>query len=76
MYQPIIIVLYILYLRSDAISDELAGSQLALYAIIAAPLILGTDVSRMPPAHLAMLLNPDVMAISQVSGHVAGMLLS
>ena len=52
--------------RSDAISDALAGSQLALYSVLAAPLILGTDVRTMPPAHLALLTNADVLAVARV----------
>jgi alpha-N-acetylgalactosaminidase len=55
-----------LLVGSDAISDDLAWTQLALYAIIGAPLILGTDVRSLPPTHLSMLLNPAVMQISQV----------
>ena len=54
-----------LLLGSDAISDDAAASQLALYSILAAPLILGTDVRKMKPSHLTMLLNEDIIAINQ-----------
>ena len=64
-----------LLLGSDAISDDAATSQLALYSILAAPLILGTDIRKMKPSHLALLLNKDVLAINQDSLGKAGIRL-
>jgi hypothetical protein len=50
---------------ADSISDDAARTQLALFSILAAPLIIGTDVRRAPPARLAILTNPDALAVDQ-----------
>jgi hypothetical protein len=54
-----------LLVLADSISDDLARSQLALFSILAAPLIIGTDVRRAPPSRLALLTNPDALAVNQ-----------
>jgi alpha-galactosidase len=38
---------------------------MALWALLAAPLLAGNDLSRMPPETLAILTNRDVIAIDQ-----------
>lgn len=40
-------------------------SQMSLWAISAAPLIAGNDLTQMTPATLAILSNPDVIAVDQ-----------
>lgn len=54
-----------LLIGSDAISDDAARTQMALYSILAAPLILGTDMRRMKSTHRDILLNPDAIAVNQ-----------
>lgn len=53
--------------------DEMQ-SQMSLWAIMAAPLISSTDLTKITPAALAILSNPDVIAIDQdalgVQGHI------
>lgn len=40
-------------------------SQMAVYAIIAAPLIMSTDLANIQPYFKEILLNKDIIAISQ-----------
>lgn len=42
-----------------------AQAQLSMWAILAAPLILGSDPRALSPASIAMLENPEVIAIDQ-----------
>jgi alpha-galactosidase len=42
-----------------------ARAQLSMWAIVAAPLILGSDPRKLSPATIAMLLNREVIAIDQ-----------
>jgi hypothetical protein len=47
-----------------------ARAHMALWAIAAAPLIIGTDLAAAPPAIRAVLANPEVIAVDQdVAGH-------
>ena len=59
----------------DAISIDAQAAQLAIYAVLAVPLILGNDLRLLSAASLALLLNPDVLAISQDSAGRAGVRL-
>jgi hypothetical protein len=51
------------------------ASQLALYAILAVPLIMGNDLRVLSSDAKAMLLNKDVVAISQDPAARAGIRL-
>jgi hypothetical protein len=47
-----------------------ARAHLALWAIVAAPLIIGTDLAAAPPAIRTVLTNPEVIAVDQdPAGH-------
>lgn len=59
----------------DCISDDLARSQMALYSILAAPLIMGNDVRKIKPSHLQILLNKDAIAVNQDPAVKAGIRL-
>ena len=54
-----------LLVGTDGISEGLGRSQMALYCILAAPLILGTDVRQMTAAGAATLLNAHAIAVNQ-----------
>jgi alpha-galactosidase len=64
-----------LLVGNDAIPDDAARSQFALYGILAAPLILGTDMRRMKASHRDILLNADAIAINQDSAGRMGVRL-
>jgi alpha galactosidase A-like protein/alpha galactosidase C-like protein/glucodextranase-like protein len=53
-----------------------AQSQFSMWAMVAAPLILGSDPRALSPATISMLSNPQVIAIDQDSLGVQGSLLS
>jgi alpha-galactosidase len=42
-----------------------AQAQMTMWAIVAAPLILGSDPRKLSPATITMLTNPDVIAVDQ-----------
>ena len=42
-----------------------AQAQMTMWAIVAAPLILGSDPRKLSPATIRMLTNPDVIAVDQ-----------
>jgi alpha-galactosidase len=46
-------------------SDEEFRSQMALWSLSAAPLVIGSDASALSAASLATLTNPDLLAIDQ-----------
>jgi alpha-galactosidase len=47
------------------LSTAEAQTQFAMWAIVAAPLIIGADLRALSPETVAMLRNPDVIAVSQ-----------
>jgi hypothetical protein len=53
-----------------------AQSQFSMWAMVAAPLILGSDPRALSPATISMLSNPQVIAIDQDSLGAQGSLLS
>lgn len=59
----------------DAIPIDAQAAQLAIYAILAVPLILGDDLRQLSAASRALLLNADVLAISQDAAGRAGVRL-
>jgi Alpha galactosidase A/Alpha galactosidase C-terminal beta sandwich domain/Glucodextranase, domain B len=57
-------------------TDTQAQSQFSMWAMVAAPLILGSDPRLSSPATISMLENPQVIAIDQDSLGVQGSLVS
>jgi hypothetical protein len=57
-------------------TDTQAQSQFSMWAMVAAPLILGSDPRALSPATTSMLENPQVIAIDQDPLGVQGSLLS
>ena len=51
--------------RDDGLTPPERQSQLSLWALAASPLVLGTDLTRLDPADLALLENRDVIAVDQ-----------
>lgn len=49
----------------DGVPLAAQGAQMAIYCILALPLIMGNDVRSVPPESAAILLNRDAIAISQ-----------
>ena len=50
---------------SQGITDAQAGLQMGAWAMFAAPLIMGNDVRNLTASQRSILLNRDVIAISQ-----------
>lgn len=63
-----------LLVGDSGLSSEEMQSQMSLWAIMAAPLISSTDLTKISPAALAILSNVDVIAVDQdpagVQGHI------
>ncbi len=49
----------------DGLTPDERRTQMSLWSLAASPLILGTDLTHLDPADLAMLKNTDVLAIDQ-----------
>ncbi|WP_030270208.1 ricin-type beta-trefoil lectin domain protein [Streptomyces sp. NRRL B-24484] len=49
----------------DNLTDDESRSQIALWSMMAAPLILSTDITALSPASLAALSNSDIIAVDQ-----------
>jgi alpha-galactosidase len=47
------------------LSDVEARAQFTMWAVVAAPLVIGSDVRHLSDATVAMLCNPDVIAVDQ-----------
>ncbi|OSX68494.1 hypothetical protein BU14_2697s0001, partial [Porphyra umbilicalis] len=58
--------------RWGGLTPDQAASHLALWAVAAAPLILGVDVADLPPDLQALMTNADLIAVSQDPGGVPG----
>lgn len=62
-----------LEIGNGGMTDEEYRMQMSLWSLLAAPLIAGNDLTEMTPATLAILTNPDVIAVDQdplgVEGH-------
>ncbi len=50
---------------NGGMTDEEYRTHMSLWALLAAPLLAGNDLSRMGPADLAILTNKDVIAVDQ-----------
>jgi Alpha-galactosidase len=63
-----------LLVGDSGLSPDEMQSQMSLWAIMAAPLISSTDLTKISPAALAILSNADVIAVDQdhagVQGHI------
>jgi len=59
----------------DGVEFATQAAQLAVYAVLALPLILGNDMRALPPAAVALLTNADVLAVSQDAAGRAGVRL-
>ena len=53
-------------------SDEEYRTHMSLWCILAAPLIAGNDLTTMSPETLAILTNPEVIAVDQDPGGIQG----
>jgi alpha-galactosidase len=54
-------------ITGDGITDEESRSQMALWAMMAAPLILSVDVAALTPAQVAITGNADLIAVDRDS---------
>jgi alpha-galactosidase len=54
-----------LEIGNGGMTEDEYRTHMSLWALLAAPLLAGNDLSRMTPATLAMLTNKDVIAIDQ-----------
>lgn len=61
-----------LLVGDSGLSTDEMQSQMSLWAIMAAPLISSTDLTKISPAALGILSNPDVIAVDQDSAGVQG----
>jgi alpha-galactosidase len=62
----------LLHVGNDGMTPDEQRAQLALWAILAAPLVAGTDVRAMAPEALAILMDREVIAIDQDPAGWAG----
>ncbi|GAB0490378.1 hypothetical protein MMPV_001615 [Pyropia vietnamensis] len=58
--------------RWGGLTRPQAASHLALWAVVAAPLILGADVSALPADLHALITNPGLLAVARDPGGVPG----
>mmetsp|Transcript_9561 Transcript_9561/g.18025 ORF Transcript_9561/g.18025 Transcript_9561/m.18025 type:complete len:464 (-) Transcript_9561:2715-4106(-) len=61
-----------LLVGNDCITYEQSKIQMAIWSIMASPLIMGNDLRRMKPELGQLLLNPEVIAVNQDPLGVAG----
>jgi alpha-galactosidase len=50
---------------NNCITDDEARTQMAIWSILAAPLIMGNDLRTVTPSQRDILLNPEVIAVDQ-----------
>eukprot|EP00048_Salpingoeca_helianthica_P014860 m.223921 g.223921 ORF g.223921 m.223921 type:complete len:494 (-) comp16352_c0_seq1:183-1664(-) len=65
-----------LLVGNNCISDDEARTQMAIWSILAAPLIMGNDLRTVTPSQREILLNPEVIAVDQDKLAKAGVRLS
>jgi len=61
-----------LEIGNGGMTEDEYKTQMSLWCILAAPLIAGNDLTRMTPETLAMLTNPEIIAVDQDSLGVQG----
>eukprot|EP00013_Stygamoeba_regulata_P010039 CAMPEP_0177676140 /NCGR_PEP_ID=MMETSP0447-20121125/27613_1 /TAXON_ID=0 /ORGANISM="Stygamoeba regulata, Strain BSH-02190019" /LENGTH=360 /DNA_ID=CAMNT_0019184649 /DNA_START=236 /DNA_END=1318 /DNA_ORIENTATION=+ len=54
-----------LLIGNSCISDDEARTQMAVWCVVAAPLIMGNDLTNVSPSHKRILLNKEAIAINQ-----------
>jgi len=54
-----------LLIGNDCITDDEARTQMAIWSILAAPLIMGNDLRAVVPNHSKILLNSEAIAVDQ-----------
>lgn len=54
-----------LLIGNDCITDDEARTQMAIWSIVAAPLIMGNDARNVSQSQKAILLNSDAIAVNQ-----------
>jgi len=65
-----------LLIGNDCITDDEARTQMAIWSILAAPLIMGNDLRKVVPNHVSILLNKEAIAIDQDSLGKQGLRIS
>merc|ERR1712159_771260 len=50
---------------NDCVTDDEATTQFVVWSIVAAPLIMGNDLRKVPASMKKLLLNPEIIAIDQ-----------
>ncbi len=61
-----------LLIGNPCITDDEARTQMAIWSVVAAPLIMGNDLRTVPASAKAILLNPAAIAIDQDQDGVPG----
>lgn len=54
-----------LLIGNDCVNDDEARTQMAIWSIIAAPLIMGNDARNVSDSARAILVNKDAIAVNQ-----------
>eukprot|EP00456_Euglypha_rotunda_P009189 TRINITY_DN11977_c0_g1_i26.p1 TRINITY_DN11977_c0_g1~~TRINITY_DN11977_c0_g1_i26.p1 ORF type:complete len:424 (-),score=57.84 TRINITY_DN11977_c0_g1_i26:99-1370(-) len=65
-----------LLIGNDCINDDEARTQMAIWSILAAPLIMGNDLRNVVASHKPILLNKEAIAVDQDSLGKAGVRVS
>lgn len=55
-----------LLIGNGCLTEAEEQTQMAIWSIVAAPLIMGNDLRHVPPSSAAILKNPDAIAVDQV----------
>ena len=61
-----------LLIGNGCIEDTEARTQMAIWSILAGPLIMGNDLTQLVASHIPILLNPEAIAVNQDPMGVAG----
>jgi alpha-galactosidase len=61
-----------LEIGNGGMDEEESRSQMSLWCILAAPLLMGADVTKLNPTMLAILTNPEVIAVDQDPAGIQG----
>ena len=65
-----------LLIGNTCISDDEARTQMAIWSILAAPLIMGNDLRTVSASARAILVNPEAIAVDQGAGSSGSLGLS
>lgn len=61
-----------LQIGNRGLNEDEDRTQMSLWSILAAPLIISSDLTKLTPAQLAILTNPEVIAVDQDPAGVEG----